>query len=304
MSDESKLSRGVIYKNSFFQRATFEIKKKIFRAITKDALPMFFRVKDIISISPVLRATYEPQMDVLFGILCSIGFNEFLLDIGANIGLTVNQNSSRFGVIHAYEPNPTAFAALTANCQHIDKSRLRLCPFGIGARDEVMELRVPKDNLGGGYVPGKENNNEEIGYSQKAGSSNFGDYSVPVEIKRGSALFSEIFKTLLETGKKSGVIKIDAEGYEMTILRELATCQRNEIEFVAVFENWNQALAKQDVLDIFAGLGFLYKLEWNMEGRSKLNRFWRMATQGERFAFTDDCHDLVGTVIYSTEPLI
>jgi len=265
---------------------------------------MFFRVKDIISISPVLRGTYEPQMDVLFGTLCGIGFNEFLLDIGANIGLTVNQNSSRFEVIFAYEPNPTAFAVLTANCQHIDKSRLRLCPFGIGARDETMELRVPKDNLGGGYVPGEENNNEAIGYSTIAGVSNFGDYSVPVQIKCGSILFSEVFKTLLETGKKSGVIKIDAEGYEMTILRNLAASQRNGIEFVTVFENWNQALTKRDVLDIFAGLGFLYKLEWNMEGRSTLNRFWRMATQGERFAFTDDCRDLTGTVIYSTRPLI
>jgi FkbM family methyltransferase len=274
---------------------------------------MFFRVKDVISISPVLRGTYEPQMDVLFGTLCGMGWNEFLLDIGANIGLTINQNGSRFGVIFAYEPNPTAFAVLTANCQHIDKSRLRLFQFGIGTRDEVMEMCIPKDNLGGGYIPGKGNNYDEQtiaakdSYSLKAGSSDCGDtdyYPVTVQLKCGSVLFSEIFKTLLETGKRSGVIKIDVEGYEMTILRELAACQRNGIEFVAVFENWNQALAKQDVLDTFAGLGFLYKLEWNMEGKSTLNRLWRMATQGERFAFTDDCRSLAGTVIYSTKPLI
>lgn len=303
MSAGPKLSRGVIYKNSFFQRAVIEIKKKIFRALTKDALPMFFRATDIISISPVLRGTYEPQMNILFGTISRMGFNEFLLDIGANIGLTVNQNSPLFGVTFAYEPNPIAFAALTANCHHIDPSRLQLFPFGIGTQDEVMELRVPKDNLGGGYVPGKENNYEAIGYSPNPGSTNFGDYSVPVQIKRGSILFSEVFKTLLAAGKKSGAIKIDAEGYEMTILRELAACQRDGIEFVAVFENWNQALAKQDVLDIFAGRGFLYKLEWNMEGLNTLNRFWRLAAQGERFVFTDDCRDLAGTVIYSTEPL-
>jgi len=304
MSAGPKLSRGILYKNSFFQRAIIEIKKNIFRCLTKGALPMFFMVTDIISISPVLRGTYEPQMNVLFKTVSGMGFNEFLLDIGANIGLTVNQNSSQFETIFAYEPNPIAFAVLTANCHHIDPSRLQLFPFGIGAHDEVMELRVPKDNLGGGYVPGKENNYEAIGYSPTPGSTNFGDYSVPVQIKRGSILFGEVFKALLDTGKTSGAIKIDAEGYEMTILRELAACQCDGIEFVTVFENWNQALAKQDVLDIFAGRGFLYQLEWNMEGLSTLKRFWRLTTQGERFVFTDDCHDLAGTIIYSTKPLI
>jgi FkbM family methyltransferase len=295
------LIRGDIYKASFYQRLIFEFRKKIFRAITKNALPLFCRIGDVISISPALRGTYEPEMNALFSALCSIGFSDYLLDIGANIGLTTIQNGSRFKSLFAFEPNPTAFAILTANCRQFDSKHLRLHPFGIGLRDEVVDLHVPKGNMGGAYIAGEENSYSEEGFRQNDEARND---VVQVQIKCGSVILGEVFEALLKSKETSGVIKIDAEGYELTILSQIASSKREGIDFVAVFENWKVDLTKKDVLDIFAGNGVVYKLEWNMGGLNKIQQFMQLATQGERFRLTDSDHDLTGTVIYSTKSLL
>ena len=295
------LIRGDIYKASFYQRLIFELKKKIFRAITKNALPLFCRTGDVISISPILRGTYEPEMNALLSALCSVGFNDYLLDIGANIGLTTTQNGSRFKSIFAFEPNPTAFAVLTANCKQFGLKHLNLYPFGIGVRDEVVDLHVPKDNMGGAYIAGDENYYSEESFRQNDEARND---VVQVQIKCGSVILGEVFEALRKSKQTSGVIKIDAEGYELTILSQIASSKREGIDFVAVFENWKVALTKKDVLDLFAGNGAVYKLEWNMGGLNKIQQFMQLATQGERFRVTDSDHDLVGTVIYSTKPLL
>jgi FkbM family methyltransferase len=295
------LIHGDIYKASFYQRLVFELKKKIFRAVTKNALPLFCRAGDVISISPILRGTYEPEMNALLGALCSIGFNDFLLDIGANIGLTTTQNGSLFKSVFAFEPNPTAFAILTANCQKFRSKHLHLYPFGIGVRDEVVDLHVPKDNMGGAYIGGQENYYSEEAFRQNDEARTD---IVQVQIKCGSVILGEIFDALHKSKQTSGVIKIDAEGYELTILSQIASGKREGIDFVAVFENWKVDLTKKDVLDLFAGNGFVYKLEWNMSGLNKIQQFTQLATQGERFRVTDSDQDLIGTVIYSTKSLL
>ena len=127
---------------------------------------------------------------------------------------------------------------------------------------------------------------------------------VQVQIKCGSVILGEVFEALRKSKQTSGVIKIDAEGYELTILSQIASSKREGIDFVVVFENWKVALTKKDVLDIFAGNGVVYKLEWNMGGLNKIQQFMQLATQGERFRVTDSDHDLVGTVIYSTKSLL
>jgi FkbM family methyltransferase len=228
-------------------------------------------------------------MNRLFSALCGIGFSDYLLDIGANIGLTTIQNSSRFSLLFAYEPNPTAFAVLTANCEQIDSKRLHLFPFGIGARDEDNNY-YSED-----AIAAKET------FQQKEETS-YG--VVQVQIKCGAVTLGEAFKALRKSGQTSGVIKIDTEGYELTILRQIAASKRDGIEFVAVFENWKSSLTEQDVLDIFAGNGFVYKLEWNMGGLNNIQQFMQLAVHGERFSVTDSYHALVGTVIYATRSLL
>jgi FkbM family methyltransferase len=280
----ASLIRGDLYRNSFYERLIIEVRKTIFQGLTKNALPLFLRVGDIISISPILRGTYEPQINALFDALSGIGFSDYLLDIGANIGLTTVQNSSRFQSIFAYEPNPTAFAVLTANCQQIDSKRLHLYPFGIGMRDEVLELRVPRGNMDGGFISGDDNYYSDDAIVAKESSQQIDDTSyevVQVEIRCGSVILREVFEALREAGQTAGAIKIDAEGYELTILKQIAAGMRDGIEFVAVFENWKAALMKEQVLDIFAGRGFVYKLEWNMGSLSKLRQFMQLAARGE-----------------------
>jgi FkbM family methyltransferase len=295
----TSLIDGSIYRVSFYRRFVIELRKKLFRAITKNALPLFFRVKDIISISPVLRGTYEPEINALFEALCGMGFNGYLLDIGSNIGLTITQNSFRFESVFGYEPNPIAFAILTANCYQLDKTRLHLFPFGIGTHDEILQLRFSENNLGGAEIAGEDNLYAAQGLSADGGSWT----SVPVQIRCGATIFGEVFEALSKSDQKLGVIKIDAEGYELSILKQLAISNRCGAEFVVVFENWSPLLKAADVFDLFSRSGFIYKLEWNMRGLSKARQFARLAMRGERFAVVDSYRDLVGTVIYSTRPL-
>lgn len=295
------LTRGEIYKASFYQRLTFELRKKMFKAITKDALPLFCRVGDVISISPVLRGAHEPEMNALLEALCSIGFSDFMLDIGANIGLITIQSGFRFKSLHAFEPNPTAFSILSANCQQFGLEHVHLYPFGIGVRDDSVDLHVPKGNMGGAYIAGEENAYSDEDFRQNDSERN---HRVSVQIKRGAVVLSQVFENLRKSAQTSGVIKIDAEGYELIILKEIASSDRSEIDFVAVFENWKADLTQKDVIDIFAGNGYVYKLEWNMASLNKVQQFVQLATQGEKFRLTDGDRDLVGTVIYSTRSLL
>ena len=87
-------------------------------------------------------------------------------------------------------------------------------------------------------------------------------------------------------------------------MRQIAASDRGGIDFVVVFENWKADLKKEHLLDIFAGNGFIYKLEWNMAGLNKVQQFMQLATKGERFRLADSDRDLIGTVVYSTKALL
>src|ERR1039457_1398249 len=60
----------------------------LFKYLTKNSTNLFLKGKDIISIYPQTVGIHEPTITSLIDHFASNGYSDFLIDIGANIGLT------------------------------------------------------------------------------------------------------------------------------------------------------------------------------------------------------------------------
>lgn len=101
----------IFYSNHYFSFLLENFKRFIFAKLTNRALPVFLKGDDIISINTQILGIHEPVITALIRSYANEGYNGFLLDIGANIGLTSCQNGNDFSECHLFEPNPL--------CQHI-----------------------------------------------------------------------------------------------------------------------------------------------------------------------------------------
>ncbi len=140
----------------FFKQSWMEARRvyqlhNIFRRLTKNATQVFVRGGDLIAINPQIIGIHEPVLTRLIQYFAYSGYGDFLLDIGANIGLTSCQNGKDFKQIHLFEPNPL--------CQKIAEVNLTstlgtqtwiLHPFGLGSADYQGKLVLPRANWGGG----------------------------------------------------------------------------------------------------------------------------------------------------------
>ena len=140
-----------------------------------------------------------------------------LWDVGANFGLLdlwVVRNHPDLGSLHAFEPNPQALRSLQSLFQ--DHPKVRIHPVGLGARDETLELNVPRaGSLVGSLVRTFE-----------------GADRIRVRIRRGDAYCAECQLPAPQ------VIKIDVEGFEPQVfdgLGETIRRHRPVIFFEHVF---------------------------------------------------------------------
>ena len=104
-------------RESLFQRHVVRKKIGIFQRLTKGALPLFTRGGDEICVSPQIFGYYELRVKDLMDFYAAQGHSDFLIDIGANIGLSTCQSGDRFKEVHCYEPNPNCFKILEVNTQ-------------------------------------------------------------------------------------------------------------------------------------------------------------------------------------------
>jgi FkbM family methyltransferase len=137
---------------------------------------------------------FEPEMCRLFSSLIKDDFN--ILDIGANIGCTSLLFSEIGKSVHSFEPSPTTFKILSKNTADSGAANIKLHNFGLGARNEVLELTFAPNNRSGGFV------------SDLTQASD-GHTIEKIEIKKGDDyLLNENFN----------FIKIDVEGYEKNVI--------------------------------------------------------------------------------------
>ena len=121
--------------------------------LTRKSLSLFTRGRDIISTGPVLDGVHEPALTSLIRKYAQDGYSDFLIDIGANIGLTSCQNGDSFREVHMYEPNWMCCNILEVKSKiAITSSEFEIHKYGLGKENKTCTLTIPRHNWGGGFI--------------------------------------------------------------------------------------------------------------------------------------------------------
>jgi FkbM family methyltransferase len=217
---------------------TFGLMRLLAR-VSRRAPPLFLPVNNEPALEPVLVGEYEADLCALIRHLADCGYKDALFDIGANIGLTAFFNYRHFSKTYCYEPNPRAFHVLCANLFHAPADMVTLFPFGLGAEDKQELLQVPKNNIGGAFVADSINSLNQEELARKDGYATFSEanyHTVPISIKQGRAALRDVLPSI----GGSYVFKIDVEGYEEAVLKEVAAVLPRTAAAAIIFENWNE----------------------------------------------------------------
>lgn len=244
----------------------------------------FLRRGDLITVSPYLEGVHEAYMDHTIDHFVNQGFNDFFIDIGANIGLTIYQNSSKFRRTIGFEPNELVYEVLKINSKLSSGKEISLFNFGIGANPGTFELWVPKRNFGGAFIK-IDNSYTDAVLASKDGFATIDDsnyFKVPVEII-GPDQMKDILNDLVTIGQR-GFVKIDVEGYESIVLSTLFHCLKN-IDFVVAFENWGGWCVDTFLHGLTVDEDFdlnIYSLSKTTPIRSKTMELFRLLLGGSR----------------------
>jgi FkbM family methyltransferase len=147
-----------------------------------------------------------------------------VIDVGANIGVTVRLFAARAGHVHAFEPAPRAIPLLTANTADLDNVTIH--HFALSDKDGPVYLDESKN----------------LDFSRLS------ETGIPVLAKKIDSL-----------GLAPAFIKIDVEGFEHLVL-EGARETISKHSPVIMFEAWDEA-ARQRSENIIRGANPNYTFE-------------------------------------------
>jgi len=271
-------------RESLIERYTLRIKGAIYHWLTKDALPIFVRGQDNISFTPMVFGYHEIRVKELINQSAKNGHQDFLIDIGANIGLSACQSGDLFKEVHCYEPNPDCFNILEVNTRiSLSKCKLHLNRFGLGAEKAEKTLYVPKGNWGGGFIHDENNSYKDDQLGSKDGYQGFNpnNYNqTTIAIEPAKETLEALFKDLESKGLRKGFIKIDVEGYEPLIVRAIADSIPDNFSAIILFEYFTPQFNPDELLSHFNGRANAYKLARAPEKRiSKIKRFMTIISQ-------------------------
>jgi FkbM family methyltransferase len=268
---------------------------RVLRVLSRRALPLFLRGSDYISAVPTVSGTWEPELVALLHTLARAGYNQALFDIGANIGLTTFLARDSFEKSYCFEPNPRVFHVLSANL-YGDESQL--FNFGLADRDAASTLTVPRKNFGGAFIRGSGNSYTDDEQSQKEalGSSfDLKDFDeLPITVRRGRDVLAPLMN-----GLKAFVVKVDAEGFEQTILREVSASLPEQARVAIVFENLSPRFdARRFFAEVFSCSGKVLKLVSNLEGLTWLQKRLEFFRHGRRYSLSVNPSEWIGDIVY------
>lgn len=236
----------------------------LYRRITRTALPLFVRGGDIISAGPMAVGSHEPQVAATLKHFAAEGFNKFLLDIGANIGLTTSAAGSYFDRVVLFEPNPLCLGILETNVAiSLTSTAYEIRRYGLGRENSRLTLRVPRSNWGGAYIVSDDNAYSSQTLLAKDGfkkddPQNY--LSLEIDICNASDNLGRLFAELKEDGKSYGSVKIDVEGFETVVLQAIAETLPPDMGLSIIFEHWGDEFKSEKILSAFYGRAHLYAL--------------------------------------------
>lgn len=265
MNDRNtEISKPFLFKQDAVSYRMGKLRNSLYRRMTRNALPLFFRGKDTISAQPLVNGEYEPEIKRLIEYYAELGHADFLVDIGANIGLTSCQSGRCFKELHLYEPNPDCYNILKVNTNiMLTGHNYHIHEFGLGEKSDTLRFCIPNKNWGGAFVMSEGNAYSEQTQAAKDGHASFdaGKYTISeVRIEPAEAVMRALFESFQERDMLAGVIKIDVEGYELTVLDAIAKTLPDAMKVVVIFENWSKEINFHAVLQDLRGRGKLMNL--------------------------------------------
>jgi len=260
--------------HSFLHRRVRRLKESIYKRITSNS-DFFLRPSDIISNAPIIHGLHEPAVHNLLMRLSKNNIDNFLIDIGANIGLTSCQARGLFKKFHLFEPNPLALNILKTNC-HFMLENYVIHDYALGKTSENSNITIPKKNMGGAFIKHQDNFYDEDFFNRFARKEGHKDYRsanyacLPIRIE---PTITNIEKIIKEASYKPGIIKIDTEGYEQSILEDIAKIIPSDMQAIIIFENHSHQFSPNNLTSLFSGNARLYSITQTKHYKSKLRRY-------------------------------
>lgn len=240
-----KYEQGVLHK-LFYRQA-----QNIHKFLIRGSGNYYLKPNDIISHRPSLFGYHEPHLEALFAEV-SKTHHDFLLDIGANVGMTAVMVGRPFQAIHCVEPNRIISRILDVNLALADLSqKTTIHEIGLGTQDKTEKLHIPRLNFGGAYIPeGNAYQNADVMKYRDNDEVIIQD----IEIKEADRWFKALFAN--NPNWQNGVIKIDVEGFELHVFQALLNHIPKGVSVVVIMENF------LDKIDFGAFKTPNHKLEW------------------------------------------
>ncbi len=213
----------------------------LFKLATRRSAPLFVRGADHLSAMPQVAGIHEPEVTGLIEAL-SRTHGDFLLDVGANVGLIACQLAGRFAHYEVVEPNPVVFRVLEANTMmRLGDASLRRHCVALGREDGTLTLTIPRGNFGGAFLhDGNAYDDATLAAKDGFDALDAANYvSTPVEVRAARPFFAEIFARLAAEGRARGVLKLDVEGFEQLVLDSVFAELPADFSLAIVFENWS-----------------------------------------------------------------
>lgn len=256
-------------KSSSFKISSFSLlyewlMKLCYKQLTSNALPLFSRGCDSNSFTVNALGVHEIQVCRILKKFSEKGNSSFLIDIGANIGLTSCQSGTYFDYVIMYEPNPLCIGILQTNVAiSLPKETYEINQFGLGKTTKTLKLRVPRNNWGGAYIECSENTYDSETLLRKDAFREIREDNymiLDVKVRNAEQTLEELFVKLCYDGRLNGSIKIDVEGMELEILYAIAKVLPKDMEVSIIFENWLKEFPSTELLSRFGDRASLYIL--------------------------------------------
>jgi len=262
MNSEKKYT--VISKKSSISIFLDYFRVALYQRLTRCAIPVFVRGGDVISASPMVLGVHEPHVAETLKHFASEGYDNFLLDIGANIGLTSSAVGNLFDKVVLFEPNPLCLGILETNLAiNLVGTPYEIKSFGLGRSNEKLTLKIPRTNWGGAHIVSKDNAYSAETLLAKDGFDTEDSQNYlfrEINIRNTVDVMKEIFEDFRLQGCFSGSIKIDIEGFEGVVLKSIAKALPKEMELSIVFEYWAEKFPFEEVLSAFDGRAQIFGL--------------------------------------------
>lgn len=224
------------FSHSATQKLRHIYKQRLYNWLVNQRATMFLKPSDIIAARPTVLGYHEPYLEAFINHFAH-EYNDFFIDLGANIGLSSIMVGHQFCHIDCVEPNPLMVNILRTNIAINGLGQqTHIHSIGLGEVDKMSEMLVPSENYGAAFIV--ENNAYTSSDTEQRLKNAGNAHSQMIDVRDARRWFRDLFTSYSAANYSAGVIKIDVEGYESIIVKALLDEIPKNIRTLVVLENF------------------------------------------------------------------